>query len=808
VRRSTWLLSALVALAVDPASGQSGLAPLADMVLDGSALLFAKNATYGRAINGLAFQTEALLTVGEHQYSSWYHFGPGGSQDVYLARRRVDGTTWEVMDTGVDMTRTTWNAHNVISMGVTAAGAVSLAYDHHGHTLRYRTTGPGAATAATWSPALLAPERSSLNAGGAPVSSVTYPRFFNNPTTGGLFMTYRTGGSGGGDIMFTAYDEAKGMWAAPHEIIDGRDGISYSDPQGSSTTRNAYLNGVDIDSSDRIHLTWTWRESAGGTNHDILYTYSDDGGWTWRNNAGGVVGTASSPIRIDKPGLRIDDGNPANGVLGQIDRRNTLMNQQAQVVDADGRVHLVMWHADDARRNTVTGFTTNPAAYFHYFRDPATGAWARRELPTSHRVGSRPDMGTDANGNLYVAYVSPGPGDAGGYYTDGGLVIATASKVTGYQDWEVVAVDDRDFAGEPRLDPTRLSRGGVVSVFLQENSDAVAARTGTPLRVLEYATLGNKLVWAGDDRARWTVGGGTDWDNDGDARGDNGFAAGDRLIFDDTAMSFAVAIAAPVAPATMVFRNSAAQGYEFTGAGIQGRGGLTVAGGGTAGFANAANSFAGGVRVTSGTLTLAKDTSLAADELAIEPTGRLGIDLPAGGNPERARVAVAGGASLAGTLELSIADFGELELDDSFWLIGSDDLSGRFERIVGADLGGGRMLAPVYTVSSLTLRAAMAGDATLDGQVDIYDLLALSAGGRFGTGQATGWGEGDMNLDGLFDVFDLLAIDSAKAYGRGNYRPVVPLSITAQAVPEPAVVWWLVAGTVLGLRLRSRVAAA
>ena len=127
---------------------------------------------------------------------------------------------------------------------------------------------------------------------------------------------------------------------------------------------------------------------------------------------------------------------------------------------------------------------------------------------------------------------------------------------------------------------------------------------------------------------------------------------------------------------------------------------------------------------------------------------------------------------------------------------------------MGADLGGGRMLAPVYTVSSLTLRAAMAGDATLDGQVDIYDLLALSAGGRFGTGQATGWGEGDMNLDGLFDVFDLLAIDSAKAYGRGNYRPVVPLSITAQAVPEPAVVWWLVAGTVLGLRLRSRVAAA
>ncbi len=72
----------IVAWAFSPAFGQTGLTPLADMVLDGSALLFASNATYGRAINGLAFQTEALRTVGDYEYSSaqGYEFTGAGIQ--------------------------------------------------------------------------------------------------------------------------------------------------------------------------------------------------------------------------------------------------------------------------------------------------------------------------------------------------------------------------------------------------------------------------------------------------------------------------------------------------------------------------------------------------------------------------------------------------------------------------------------------------------------------------------------------------------------------------------------------------------
>ena len=745
------LILVLTALVAGQASGQTEVTLLRDTVLDANALLFASNAPYGRAINGLAFQTEALLTVGEYQYSSWYHFGSGGSQNVYLARRLVDGTTWEVMDTGADMTRTTSDAHNVISMGVSSGGAINLAYDHHGNPLRSLTTAAGAATASVWNATLFGPERSSLNPGGAPIDAVTYPRFFNDPTTGGLFMTYRVGGSGSGDIMFAAYDEAKGMWAAPHEIIDGRDGILYTDPQGSSTTRNPYLNGIDIDVTGRIHVTWTWRESAGGTNHDILYASSDDGGWTWRNGAGDVVGTAGSPIRIDKSGLMIDDGDPANGSLGQIDRRNTLMNQQTQAVDRDGRVHLIMWHADDANANTVSGFTTAPAAYFHYFRDPVTGGWERRELPTTFAVGSRPDMACDPNGNLYVAYVSPGPGDAGGYYTDGGLVIATASKVSGYSDWEIAAVDARDFAGEPRLDPTRLSRDGVVSVFLQENSDLVSSRTGTPLHVLDYAALGNKLVWAGDDASLWTTGSGNDWDNDGNGLGDNRFEAGDRLIFSDAAESSAVTIAEEVAPGSMTFENSAAHGYSMIGAGIGGAGGLVVRGGGTVRLENAANSFEGETRITSGILELAGAATLASRSIAIEPSGQLDVSGLANG------LIVGAGQTLSQQGSVGI---------------------------VGNTADGAAIVS-----------YAAPGDVDLSGTVNVFDLVSINSSGTYGTAAASVWSTGDFNYDNVTNVFDLVSINTAAAYGQGNYFPSAPSAVGlggVVAVPEPAA--WLMLG--------------
>src|SRR5690606_36654117 len=109
--------------------------------------------------------------------------------------------------------------------------------------------------------------------------------------------------------------------------------------------------------------------------------------------------------------------------------------------------------------------------------------------------------------NLYVAYVSPSAGDGAGvaenYYTNGDLVIATASKATGWQDWEIVYTDQRDFVGEPQMDRTRLLDSGVVSIYLQENGNNASSATGSSLHVLEFANLAQNLVWTGNCGNQW-----------------------------------------------------------------------------------------------------------------------------------------------------------------------------------------------------------------------------------------------------------------------------------------------------------------
>src|SRR5690606_39215541 len=96
--------------------------------------------------------------------------------------------------------------------------------------------------------------------------------------------------------------------------------------------------------------------------HDIMYTYSDDGGDTWKNNDGRVIGTVGNPINLDSPGATVVSKN----------RLNSVMNQQTQIVDADGGVHAIMWHATDERANSVDGYIPNASAYYHYYRDPGT----------------------------------------------------------------------------------------------------------------------------------------------------------------------------------------------------------------------------------------------------------------------------------------------------------------------------------------------------------------------------------------------------------------------------------------------------
>ena len=102
------------------------------------------------------------------------------------------------------------------------------------------------------------------------------------------------------------------------------------------------------------------------------------------------------------------------------------------------------------------------------------------------------------------------------------------------------------------------------------------------------------------------------------------------------------------------------------------------------------------------------------------------------------------------------------------------------------------------------------GDTNINGQVDVFDLVAVNSGGKYGTGTAAVWSEGDFNYDGVTNVFDLVSTNSAGAYGQGDYFPAAPTAVgSVAAVPEPAtflslVVAGLAAGLVVSRRLHWR----
>jgi rhamnogalacturonyl hydrolase YesR len=483
-------LSKLAPITIPPlpqltaAPAQSGTTPLAssaspapapafakigDSVVDPSALTLPANATFGATINGQAFQQDAVHTAAGWQYVAYYD----GQRNVCVARRRLPAGPWQILRFS-DYKFKGNDAHNVISLGICEQdGTIHLAFDHHVTALHYRVSKPGVALhpdSFSWDASLFGPVHSDLEKGKPIV--VTYPRFWNTPD-GGLQMHYRRGSSGSGDNMLVDYHPETGTWSNTRQI-DSSIG-NFQDDIGSSTHRNAYPNGYDYDSTGRLQATWVWRESAGGVNHDLLYAYSDDRGKTWHTDSGGPT---AGPAGIDTPGL----------VVEKISRRHGLMNNQAQAIDSLNRIHVVMWSSDvqtplNADPSAVWGLPAD-RRYHHYWRE-AAGAWHDDVLPWV--AGSRPRLFIDDHDNLIMIYNRPAPNEPmthGIYFTQGDLVIASASSAAKWQDWRIVAEEKGPFINEMLGDPTRWKGQKILSILVQETPTVIGAPS--PLRVVDY----------------------------------------------------------------------------------------------------------------------------------------------------------------------------------------------------------------------------------------------------------------------------------------------------------------------------------
>ncbi len=462
---------------------------------------------YGYAINGLSFQQDAIVTYNGWQYVVYYN----EDGHVCLSRRQLPSGSWErIIFTDYTLS-TNRNAHKVVTMGICPNdGTIHLAFDHHNSTLNYRVSEPNVATnpdSIIWSTDRFGPEIAYLEAGKT-YYPVTYPRFWQTPD-GNLQFGYRFEGSGNGDWAIVDYDGSTGLWHDTRTVIS-RDGV-YEDActNGTSYSRNPYMNNITYGPSGKLYASWCWRESAGGANHDIMYAFSNDGGFTWMNdlsntfkiftesqgesqtlltlNIGAgednIVGVATGDsgteelINLDTVGTTVVDLNSCYG----------MMNQNTQAVDPLGRIHTVMWHCTDESYEGYLYSRWGPQGarrYIHYWRD-VQGNWHSNEIPVY--VGSRPKLFIRSNGDAFLIYqsrITENPTSTDIYFTDGDLTICGATAESLWTDWQILHVEPGLFLNEMLGDHYRFQEEEMLSVMVQESPDWPGQ--STPLRILDF----------------------------------------------------------------------------------------------------------------------------------------------------------------------------------------------------------------------------------------------------------------------------------------------------------------------------------
>jgi len=428
---------------------------IGDTVIDFEALTI--DGQYGQSINGQAYQQDILASHLGFQYVAYYD----ANRHVCLGKRKLPDGDWEILKL-TDYTFATDNAHNTISMGLCPGdGTLHLAFDHHNDSLHYRVSRRDVVSSpedVKWDSSLFGPVVSEL--GQERPVGLTYPRFHQTPE-GALQIHYRHGGFGNGDRMFIDYDPVDALWKNAR-LVDSREG-RYEDEIGVSDNRSSYPNDYNYGPQGKLHATWVWRENGEAANHDLMYAYSEDNGKTWKNNDGEQI---TGPPRVDTPGITVVN----------IGRTMGLMNTNGQVIDSQGRVHVVAWHSTE---ETLSNAGSRPGEsiwgppearrYFHYWRD-TDGTWQHFEIPWI--AGNRPKLFVDREDNLYMIFgipQKPGPMDHDIFFTEGNLVFAGATADSRWMDWRIIHTEEGPFLNEMLYDRYRWEKEGILSVIVQES---------------------------------------------------------------------------------------------------------------------------------------------------------------------------------------------------------------------------------------------------------------------------------------------------------------------------------------------------
>ncbi|KAM7215416.1 hypothetical protein V8F06_009176 [Rhypophila decipiens] len=468
-------------------------------------------------INANAFQQDAVVTFQGWQYAVFYsymckdHRIPGpedGTADeplyIHLARRKLphasvaglgrpgtemekesQASAWEVLVFD-DYPQTTDDGHNTVQMGICPGdGTIHLAYDHHCDVLRYRHSVSNLALTPDdfqWKPSLFSPTLSHLPGlltTHAPFKDVTYPRFgfLGNSN---MFLSFRDGKAGLGNDHLYMY-----------QAVNGEPGrFTYVGQHLTGVQSNPYVNGITYTQRDnQLHITWVYRgfvwydgwddpldtkhkQQAGPNgaenNHDLCYACSEDLGYTWRNGNGEVITdlkpnntTAGTEIKGTIP-------NSAPGIVAfKIPKGSGLMNQEAQAVDSEGRVHVLNRDCLACPGSDDDGSDNRQVRWKHYFREPLDGKWTCHALPITPgtrrgRLAAVPTSRQDTNAPSKIYIILPGSD------TDSIFRILKASSKDNYTTYSQVWSSHQmglKLAGEPLVDSSRLEFDLVLSVI-------------------------------------------------------------------------------------------------------------------------------------------------------------------------------------------------------------------------------------------------------------------------------------------------------------------------------------------------------
>jgi autotransporter-associated beta strand protein len=217
-------------------------------------------------------------------------------------------------------------------------------------------------------------------------------------------------------------------------------------------------------------------------------------------------------------------------------------------------------------------------------------------------------------------------------------------------------------------------------------------------------------------------------------------------------------------------------------AGADGIGGLAINGGQIGESVSLVVGPDGGVFFPRANRVVTKLASLRVNEAG----GGGRVDLGAG------EIAVAAGGISAADLRAAII----AGRNGGSW----DGSSGIGSMAAAATVGGRAVGYVINADGSARVSFAAPGDADVNGQVDMFDLVSIASVAAYGTNQSTVWSQGDFNYDGLTNVVDLVGVNMAGAYGQGNYFPAAQTGghlAKGTAVPEPAT--WALGVVVIGV---------